>query len=236
MGVFSRLFANTAPETRDRFARAAEEVLPNSFEAGPIDRGRLVIATRRIKARNMDEIIGMCRMVLADGAVDDAEARMLLESIEGSLYAANEWPGNVLHARIVQALVDGKIDPDEERELLEVIQQVAGGIPQAGGPRVSGAIPFDDPMPEIVYPDRGFTLTGQFATGARKQVSAIIEERGGVVKDGCSGRTNYLLVGTFGSEEWLHSTHGTKIIKAVELKKEGKPIAIIAERAWAATL
>ena len=46
----------------------------------------------------------------------------------------------------------------------------------------------------------------------------------------------YLLVGTVGSEEWLHSTHGTKIIRAVELKREGRPLAIVSERPWTATL
>ena len=56
------------------------------------------------------------------------------------------------------------------------------------------------------------------------------------VENGCSGKTSFLIVGTFGSEEWLHSTHGTKIIRAVELKKEGAPLAIISERAWTETL
>jgi len=206
------------------------------MEASDFNPGRLAVAARRIKTRNMDEIIGMCRMVLADGAVEDHEARLLLESIEGTLYAASEWPGNILHARLLRALADGQIDPDEDRELLEVIQQVAGGYPQAGGPRVSGAIPFDDPVPEIVYAGRAFALTGQFAYGPRKHVCAVIEERGGIVKDSCSGKTNFLIVGTFGSEEWLHSTHGTKIVKAVELKKDGKPIAIVAEQAWVQSL
>jgi NAD-dependent DNA ligase len=58
----------------------------------------------------------------------------------------------------------------------------------------------------------------------------VIVSRGGLVRASCSKKTGYLVVGTIGSEEWLHSTHGTKIIKAVELKQAGKPIAIVAER------
>ncbi len=236
MGALLRIFGRASPEQREAVSKAAERVPPNSFDPSTDDPVRLVVNSRRIKVRNMDEIIGMCRMILADGAVEDAEARLLLESLESSLYATSDWPGNILHARLMQAMTDGRIDPEEEKELLEVINQVAGGRPQPGGPSVSGAIPFDNPMPEIVYEGRGFVLTGQFAFGPRKRVSSVIEERGGVVKDGCSGKTNYLIVGTFGSEEWLHSTHGTKILKAIELRQEGKPLAIVAEQAWVATL
>ena len=64
----------------------------------------------------------------------------------------------------------------------------------------------------------------------------MIEERGGSIKDSCSKKTHYLVIGTFGSEEWLHSTHGTKIIRAVKLKQTGIPIAIVSEKHWTAML
>lgn len=236
MGTLSRLFTMVAPAQREDLARAARSALPNSIEPTTDARVRLVVNARRMRVRNMDEIIGMCRMLLADGAVDDYEARMLLRCIEGSLYAVDEWPGNVLHRRLIKAMADGRIDPEEEEDLLTIIGQVAGGIPTHQGTPVCGAIPFDDPMPEILYPNRGFVLTGQFVLGTRKHVSSKITERGGIVKDGCSGRTNYLIVGTFGSDEWLHSTHGTKIMKALALRAEGKPISIIQEQRWVESL
>jgi NAD-dependent DNA ligase len=180
----------------------------------------------------MDELIGMCRMVMTDGAVDASEATTLLRWIETNYQAVSEWPGNILYDRVTAALVDGRIDPEEEKELLDVLAKVVGGPPAGGGPRVSGAIPFDSPEPPIVFDGRSFVITGQFVFGTRKAVVQAIEERRGAVADGCSGKTNFLIVGTFGSEEWLHSTHGTKIIKAVELKKAGKPIAIVTERHW----
>jgi hypothetical protein len=216
--------------------QAVEQVLPNSFDPAADSPVRLAVSRRRINVRNMDQLIGMCQMVLADGLVEDHEAQFLLKWMESNLYAAHEWPGNILYARLLRAVADGHIDPEEERELLEVIHQIGGAMPTPEGPAVSGAIPFDDPPPEIVHEGRAFVLTGQFVYGTRREVTTEIEGRGGIVKPNCSKKISYLIVGTVGSEEWLHSTHGTKIIRAVELKREGAPLAIVPERAWAERL
>jgi hypothetical protein len=236
MGVIERLFSSARVGGREDFRQAAARVLPNSFDGESDSPIRLAVSRRRINVRNMDQLIGMCNMVLADGAVEDHEAQFLLNWMESNLYAAHEWPGNVLYERLLRAVVDGHIDPDEERELLDVIQQLAGAMPTPEGPGVSGAIPFDDPPPEIVHEGRAFVLTGQFVYGPRKTVAAEIESRGGVIKPNCSKKISFLVVGTVGSEEWLHSTHGTKIIRAVELKQEGQPLAIVREQAWVQSL
>lgn len=187
---------------------------------------------RRLATRHMDELIGLCQGVLFDGSVSSLEAQNLLKWIESHRDAAKTWPGNVLYERITRALVDGNIDAEEEAELLEALGKVAGGPPDHNAPRVSGAIPFDEPPPPVEFVDRSFCLTGQFVYGARRAVEGSIIERAGHISTSPSGKTHYLVVGTFGSDEWLHSTHGAKIVKAVELKQAGKPIAIITERHW----
>lgn len=236
MGVIERLLSSASSGRREAMQQAAELILPNSFDPATDSPARLAVSHRRINARNMDQLIGMCNMVLADGLVEDHEAQFLLKWMESNLYAAHEWPGNILYERLLRAVVDGHIDPDEERELLEVIHQISGAMPAPDGPAVSGAIPFDYPPPEIVHEGRAFVLTGQFVYGPRKAVTAEIEGRGGVLKPNCSKKINYLVVGTVGSEEWLHSTHGTKIIRAVELKHEGVPLSIVREQAWVEAL
>ena len=147
--------------------------------------------------------------------------------------AAETWPGNVLYERICRALVDGKVDADEEKELLDVLGKVAGGLPDHNTPRAaSAAIPFDDPLSPIEFVERAFCMTGAFVYGARREVESVIVEKGGRIAAAPSGKTHYLVVGTFGSEGWLHSMHGTKILKAVELKRAGKSIAIVTEKHW----
>jgi hypothetical protein len=40
------------------------------------------------------------------------------------------------------------------------------------------------------------------------------------------------MVGSVGNEQWRHSTYGTKIMKAVELREAGASIAIVGEDHW----
>lgn len=234
MGIIRALFGALEPEHRAELAHAVRprRRLPNSNDDARPNLGRILTSERRVATRNLDELIGMCRMVLADGHVHETEAKFLLNWIENNFHAKDEWPGNMLYERLSSAMADGHLDPHEESELLEVLGRVAGGPPTASQPGVSGAIPFDDPPPAIVYQAQRFVLTGQFVFGSRNRVEAVIESRGGECSPSVSGKCGYLIVGTFGSEEWLHSNFGTKIAKAVELKAAGKPIRIVSERHW----
>lgn len=234
MSVIKRVLGALSLEHQKAFTEAIHPVRQraNSYDIREPNVGRRITSERRVATRNMDEMIAMCRLVLADGAVEDHEARFLLEWIENTYHAREEWPGSILYPRLAAAMADGHLDHDEEAELLDVLAKVVGGPPSAEGPAVSRAIPFDTPVPQIEFSARSFVLTGQFVFGSRKRVTAAIEEIGGTVASSVSHKTDYLIVGTFGSDEWLHSTHGTKIIKAVELKEEGGLIRIVTEKDW----
>jgi hypothetical protein len=41
-----------------------------------------------------------------------------------------------------------------------------------------------------------------------------------------------LVIGEIGSQDWLHSTHGRKIEKAIEYNDTGAKIAIVPEKHW----
>lgn len=238
MSLFKRVFAALEPDHRADLASALrpQRRLPNSNQDARPNIGRILTSERRVATRNMDELIGMCRMVLADGHVDDTEANFLLNWIESHFHAKDAWPGNILYERLSHAVVNGHIDPNEESELLEVLGKVAGGPPVMSQPSVSGAIPFDNPPPQIIYQNQRFVLTGQFAYGPRKRVQDVIESRGGECTESVSKKCGYLIIGTFGSEEWLHSNFGTKIAKAVEMKASGTHIGIVTEQHWAESL
>jgi hypothetical protein len=45
-------------------------------------------------------------------------------------------------------------------------------------------------------------------------------------------RTDYLVIGTFGSRDWVHTSFGRKIEKAVSLRGSGSGIAIAVEDHW----
>jgi len=88
---------------------------------------------------------------------------------------------------------------------------------------------YDDPMPDVVFSGKKFVLTGNFVTASRSKVREGIERRGGVVQGQTYPGTDYVLVGTLGSEEWLGDGYGSKIEHALQLKARGGGPAIISE-------
>jgi len=75
-------------------------------------------------------------------------------------------------------------------------------------------------------------FTGIMAYGPRKDCEALVLERSGQIAAVVSGKIHYLVVGSIGNDQWLHSTYGTKIKKAVELRKAGAPLSIVSEEHW----
>ena len=82
-------------------------------------------------------------------------------------------------------------------------------------------------------PDQPFLfeacVTGKFAFGPRSEIEKLIEERGGELSNSITKKVNYLVIGTFSSRDWIHSSYGRKIEKAVEYRDNGDDIAIISE-------
>lgn len=190
-------------------------------------------AYSRIVDRQIDEIIGMAKGVIADGIITQEEAEYLLDWLQTNRHAADKWPANVLYQRLNLALQDGVLDSDEERDLLVLISEIVGKPKHAHAHSMTTTLPLNDPMPNVEFSLRKFCLTGTFYGGKRKILSQMIERRGGQIKNTPSRYVDYLVVGDVGSIDWIHSTFGRKIEKAVELREQGHNIAIISEEHWA---
>lgn len=72
-------------------------------------------------------------------------------------------------------------------------------------------------------------LTGDFKTGDRNEIKSFLEENGAFVKNSVSGKTNFVIIGAHGSNEWKFGTYGGKVDKALELQSKGKDVKIIKE-------
>lgn len=146
---------------------------------------------------------------------------------------AEHWPANVLFARIMAMLEDHVLDDDEQLELLETLHQIIGKDPtKPGQTNTPTSLPLCSPAPELVFQGMLFCFTGKFVTGSRKQVEGLAVSRGAQIKPNPTQDTDYLVIGSVGSTDWIHSTHGRKIEKAVELKTKGFPIGIVSEEHW----
>jgi hypothetical protein len=184
--------------------------------------------------RGTDELIGLCRGVLADGMLVIHEARYVLEWLDRNEPVRVTFAGKHLHDALSAALLDSQMDAEEEDRLVDVLLRLTGGtLPATGETSFSTALPFDDPAPPVVLRGRGFCFTGKFRFGTRKECELCIETGGGFAHKHPIRETSYLVVGTIGSRDWVHSTSGRKIERAVEMREKGNAIRIVSEAHWA---
>ena len=188
----------------------------------------------RLSDRAVDELIGLSRGIVADAHVTQSEAEFLARWLDRNREAQETWPGNVLYERIREMLSDGVLDRDESQELLELLGSITGEAEPLAlkAQSLSSSLPLTQPPPKIEFPDRLFCLTGRFVHGTRRECEAAVEQLGGRCGKSPTLQTHYLIIGHIGSTDWIHSTHGRKIEKAVEYAKRGASIQIVAEQDW----
>lgn len=187
----------------------------------------------RIDRRSADALVGIAAGLAADGKINQQEAEFLKSWIETHLCHLGDPVVNILYRRLAGMLSDGVLDDDESTELLEMLHQFAG-LP-VGSEQIFTtpcSLPLDNPAPALSCSDRVFLFTGVMAYGPRKECELLIVERGGLIGGSVTKKVHYLVVGSIGNDQWLHSSYGTKIKKAVELRESGVSIAIISEEHW----
>lgn len=187
----------------------------------------------RLTERSTDELIGICRGLIVDKVVSEEETDFLKSWLNTNRDVADSWPGNVIAARLDLVFEDGIIDPEERADLFNLLREVTGQNTAVSPFNLSTSLPFTKPAPSIFFTDQLFCLTGRFAWGPRAHCETEIKSRGGRTQPNVTQQTQFLVIGTIGSTDWLHSTHGRKIEYAVELAGQNHPIAIVSEEHWA---
>ncbi len=186
----------------------------------------------RLNDRAIDELIGLCKGVIADNVVTQSEAEFLQQWISDNRQVSDAWPANMIYKRVREMLQDGVLDSAEQKELLELLKDLTGGEHKAGSPSLSSSLPLCDPPPAISFAGETFCLTGKFVSGSRQKCEEAVTSRGGKTTKSPTKSTRYLIIGEVGSRDWIHSTHGRKIEKAIDLRSEGHDISIVSESHW----
>lgn len=183
--------------------------------------------------RGMDELIGIARGVLADGYLVQPEAEFLLRWLDANEPVRRDFFGDRLYQTLCDILSDGVVDADEEDALVDLLLRFTGGTPLDGNScSYSTTLPIDDPPPDITLRGQAFCFTGKFTWGTRHQCESCVTEAGGIAHKYPCLITNFLVIGTLGSRDWIHSSSGRKIEKAIELRSSGAPIRIVTEGHW----
>lgn len=187
-------------------------------------------------AKAVDQLVGICTGILADGEVNENEAIFFAEWVRKHAPDEPVWPFTDVLQRIERIFADGVCDVEERAELKGVMEALCGFTeqPLPMAENLSTTLPLCAPQPHpLVFTGQQFVVTGKFAYGSRSAVFEAISTLGGLPTDAAPTRaTNYVVIGAFASRDWITTSHGRKIEKAVELRAKGTGLGILSEEHW----
>lgn len=189
---------------------------------------------KNIEDRQIDTLIGLSKGLIADGQVLQSEAEFLqtwlIQAQQGS---DSPIIMNLLN-KVGLMLEDGVLDQEESAELMEILHLISGESSEVGELAKTAGLPLDRPAPSIEFMDKSFLFTGTCAFGSRKDCQAAVLSLGGKNAKGVTKTLDYLVLGTYVTDSWIHETFGRKIEKAMKYRDEdGIPLLIVTEEHWA---
>lgn len=200
----------------------------------PSGRARRIQEQSRLE-RDLAELVGVVRGIVADGSVSSEEAERLARWTRENPEVAARWPANLLAHRLEAIVRDGRVDPRERAHLEAVLGQLAHN-PGWMAFSLATDLPVDDPPPEVLFASRTFVFAGEMAYGPRRACEREVVELGGTCEPTVSRRTHYLVLGGLSGSSWSQEGFGPQVDEAVNLRARGVGIHIISEDHWAAAL
>lgn len=191
----------------------------------------------RIKA--WEQLCYIAKGIMIDDVVTDLEIERFCDKLRFHAVVHDHKLFTCLLSRFEVILSDGFIDEEERHEIMAILSGIAGDndnlIPEKTMPK---EFLEKESVSQITYRSKEFMITGRFAFGTRAKVKSEITLRGGIICENNRIKisTDYLLVGTFASRDWIEASYGRKIETAQELQKQGHKIEIIYEDDWLKTL
>ena len=163
----------------------------------------------------------------ADGKINQQEAECLLNwLVQCQSCSDNPMIENLLE-RVDEMLSDNILDQDEASELFQLLNAISGEKSELGEVAKTSSLPVDKPMPNIQFDGMSFLFTGTCAYGPRKKCQEVVDGLGGVNAKSVTKDLDYLVLGTYVTDSWIHESFGRKIEKAMKYRDEGLPIIII---------
>lgn len=198
---------------------------------------RYVMDTRRT-AKGLQSLHGVLSGLVCDGHLSDHEILYLKTWMQENEDLASVYPANIVYRRVHEVLLDDHISDEERQHLTKEIQALTGNNFVETGAALPEHIAsvFDDD-PHVILDGNLFVFTGEFLWGSRKECIKEVEKRGGLAKDHMTNDTNYLVIGTMASPDWIVANFGRKIQRAAEMVQSGQHnISIVREVDWSMAL
>ena len=140
---------------------------------------------------------------------------MLLEWMARHRAQAHAWPLSDLFTLFERITADGVIHPEERLELLDFLSAIACSAERSG----TAVDTIYEEAPHIEFPENSFVFTGVLESGPRRKAQATVKQLGGLCPSNIRVDTDFLVVGSLGTDCWKTSRYGTKIEKVIRYRE-----------------
>jgi hypothetical protein len=176
-------------------------------------------------------LMGVLAGVAADRELTVAEVRDLQSWLEEWHHLRGLWPVDECEAIVTYMLAHNRITQDA-KYLLALSNEfpIGDDTPREAASallQLSGICAVD---PEIVFRDRTFVFTGESSRCERSVMEGRVRERGGHTHPNVTKNVHFLVVCDSGNQHWAFACYGRKVEKAYQLRRQGHPVRIVAER------
>lgn len=168
----------------------------------------------------MQVLFGILDGIACDNVIIEHELDTLLQWLKSHKHLSGVFPFDNILAIVTKVLEDGIITKTESDELIATIKRFTSPL---------GTNLCDCSENKVFIFGKSLCLSGNFQHGEKSDIGKKITEAGGTVVSGVSKKTDYLVVGGIGSNEWKFGNYGSKVSKALELQEQGIPIKILSE-------
>jgi len=182
---------------------------------------------------DMQRMQGMLAGIVADGKIEKEELEPFSDWLTQHESLRTIWPFDEIDSLITEILKDGVIDEQEHHVLVNFCNQFLSDstgmvldLPMDNNLLRTGVC---SAMPDIVFDDKLFCITGKPKKGRKKDITEVIIKLGGDISLSVIQELDYLIIGGYGSDCWAFACYGRKVETAMNYRKEGLPIQIIHE-------
>ena len=166
----------------------------------------------------LKELSSILKAISCDGILAEEEISFLINWMEKNQELKGNFPYDRIFDKLETVLEDGVVSETEKEELIHLFKVI------------------DDPVKAscetsstICLREKNICLSGEFDFGTKEEVSETLIEKGAVIQNSITKKTDILIVGGQGSSAWCSGNYGTKVKKAMELKEKGAAIQIYRE-------
>jgi hypothetical protein len=122
----------------------------------------------RIASRQIDELIGIARGLVADSAINHAEVEFLRDWLSSNLHISDQPVVGILYQRVTGMLADGVVNDDEKKELLDTLNAFSSRNSGTGEMLKSTSLPLGAPPPTFCFGEFDTVSPGHSTSGSER--------------------------------------------------------------------